>query len=88
MATTAQQSDRDTFGVLVGWSHGEFADKLDLRLQTAQSAGRLASGEIDNLHVVMTPQQATQLANYLFTVTRQTAPRPRKRGLMARWFGG
>ena len=83
-----QAIDRETYGVLVGWSHAEFSDKLDLRLQTAQSSGRLAHGEIDNLHVVMTPQQATQLANYLFTVTHQTPPRAPRRGVLARWFGG
>jgi hypothetical protein len=86
MATGHDPSDHDTYGVLVGWTHAEFADKLDLKLQTTQSAGRLAQREIENLHVVMTPQQATQLAHYLFTVTGQTAPR-RRPGLLARWFG-
>ena len=86
MATQHDPIDHDTYGVLVGWTHAEFADKLDLKLQTTRTAGRLAHDDIENLHVVMTPIQATQLANYLFTVTGQTAPRPR-RGLLGRWFG-
>ena len=79
--------DRDDYGVLVGWTHSEFADKLDLRLQCVQSTRHLRQAEVDNHHIVMTPNQAVLLANYLFEVTGQTAPAPRK-GRLARWFGG
>ena len=80
--------DHDTFGVLVGWTHSEFAQKFDLKLQTVQATGRHARADVDTFHIVMSPEQATLLANYLFTVTAQTPPQRRKRGLWARWFGG
>jgi hypothetical protein len=80
-------ADRDSYGVLVGWTHGRFDGRIDLRLQTAHSSGALAKGEIDNCHIVMTPNQATLLANYLFTITNQTPPPQRKRGRLAKWFG-
>ena len=87
MATQHDPIDHDTYGVLVGWTHAEFADKLDLKLQTTRTAGRLAHDDIENLHVVMTPIQATQLANYLFTITAQTPPLRRRRGIRAWLFG-
>ena len=77
--------DHDTYGILVGWSHHEAAGKFDLRLETAQSTGRLVQGDVETLHVIMTRQQATVLANYLFQITAQTPPR--RRGFLARWFG-
>jgi hypothetical protein len=80
-------SDRDSFGVLVGWTHSQFNGKIDLRLQTAQSSTGLAKGEVDNVHVVMTPNQAVLLANYLFTVTGQTPPPKRSKSRLGRWFG-
>jgi hypothetical protein len=79
--------DRNSYGVLVGWTHAEFADKLDLRLQTVPNAEALQRDQVESLHIVMTPQQATLLANYLFTVTGQSPPRPPKRSLIGRWFG-
>jgi hypothetical protein len=86
-ARTALSADRDSYGVLVGWTHSQFDGRIDLRLQTAASSGALAKGEVDNQHVVMTPNQATLLANYLFTITNQSPPPKRKRGLLSRWFG-
>lgn len=82
-----QVQDRDDYGVLVGWTHAEFADKFDLRLQTVKSTRHLQQDEVDNHHIVMTPSQAVLLANYLFEVTGQTPPTPRK-GRLARWLGG
>lgn len=88
MATDGIDSvDADTFGVLVGWKHHEFGGKLDLSLQTKLASGHLAKGEVETFHIVMTRQQATVLANYLFKVTGQTRPEPRK-GRIRRWFGG
>lgn len=79
--------DRDTFGVLVGWTHTEFANKLDLRLQTVKNSSALSQDEIDNHHIVMTMQQATLLANYLFNLTGQTPVRRSKQSFLARWLG-
>lgn len=78
--------DRHDYGILVGWSHSGFADKLDLKLQTVQSTRQLKDDEVDTHHVVMTASQAALLANYLLQVTGQTPPR--KPGLLTRIFGG
>jgi hypothetical protein len=86
-AASAAAMDRDVFGVLVGWSHGQFNGRIDLKLQTAHSTVELQQGKIDIHHVVMTPNQAVLLANYLYTITNQTPPPQRKRGRLARWFG-
>ena len=83
----ADAIDHDTFGVLVGWTHSEFASRIDLRLQTVQAAGRHARSDLDTFHIVMSREQATLLANYLFTLTGQTPPLRRKRGILGRWFG-
>ncbi len=86
LADSAQDIDRETYGILVGWKHGEFAGKFDLQLQTKLSSGHLAKGEVETFHVVMTQQQATVLANYLFRIAEQHPPEPRKSWL-SRWFG-
>jgi len=88
MATQhVEDVDPDTYGVLVGWKHSEFADKLDLSLQTKLASGHLASNDVETFHIVMTQQQATVLANYLFRITEASRPEPRK-GRLRRWFGG
>lgn len=80
------ESERESYGVLVGWSHHTMGNRIDLKLQSVQSTRNLKQDEIDEHHFVMTREQATVLANYLFKITEQTPPRPR-RGLLARWFG-
>lgn len=82
----AETAERDSFGLLIGWAHHGQSDKIDLKLQTVANSNALAREQIENHHIVMTKQQATVLANYLFTITGQTPPRPR-RGRLARWFG-
>jgi hypothetical protein len=86
MADAPTADNAETYGVLVGWSHHAFQDKLDVRLQVVQSTRKLERDEIDAHHVVMTREQAAVLANYLFKVSGHTPPGPRK-GLLARWFG-
>ena len=87
MATSSESGlDRDTYGFLVGWEHAECAGKLDLRLQTKLPAGHLAKGEVETFHIVMTPQQAAVLGNYLFQITSQRPPEKRV-GRLRRWFG-
>jgi hypothetical protein len=80
-----QPLDHEDFGVLVGWTHSHFADRLDLRLQTVRSSRQRKPADIDNHHIVMTAGQAVLLANYLFEVTGQTKPGARK-GRLKRWF--
>ena len=62
--------------MLAGWTHSEFSDSLDLRLQTIRSSRREAPEDVDSHHIVMTKNQATVLANYLFQVAGQTPPQP------------
>ena len=80
-------TDRNDYGILVGWTHSGFADKINLKLQTVQSTRQLKSEELDNHHIVMTASQAVLLANYLFQITGQTPPR-KKPGRIARLCGG
>jgi hypothetical protein len=76
----------ESFGVLVGWAHHAFSGKLDLTLQCVQSSRLQDRREIDDHHIVMTPQQAAVLANYLYQISGQTPPEPRK-GLLRRLLG-
>lgn len=82
-----QPVDRDIYGVLVGWSHSQFNGKVDLRLQTVQNSHALQQDEVDSHHIVMTREQATLLANYLYTAVGQTPPKAPARGRLGRWFG-
>lgn len=78
--------DRETYGVLVGWSHHPIGERIDLKLQCVQSTRSLAQDEIDSHHFVMTREQASVLANYLFRIAGATPP-PRRKGRLARWLG-
>lgn len=77
---------RESFGVLVGWAHHSFSNRLDLTLQCVDSTRRSDRGEIDDHHIVMTPQQAAVLANYLYQISGQTRPERRK-GFFRRLLG-
>lgn len=78
--------EQQSYGVLVGWAHHSFNNKVDLTLQCVQSTRRGNAREIDDHHIVMTPQQAAVLANYLFRISGQTPPAPRK-GFFRRLLG-
>ncbi len=80
------EPNHESFGVLVGWAHHGTAGKLDLTLQCVQSTRRDDAGAIDDHHIVMTPSQAAVLANYLFQISGQSPPEPRK-GLLRRLLG-
>ncbi len=81
-----KSSSDETFGVLVGWSHSQLGERLDLNLQSIGSTRRERRDDLDSHHFMLTRQQATVLANYLLKVTGQSLPRGR-RGFLARWFG-
>ncbi len=82
-----EPAERDSFGALVGWDHTHFDGKLVVRMQTIPDPGSLRRHVVDRHHIMMTANQAALLANYLLTIANQTAPRRRKRGILARWFG-
>ncbi|PKB19405.1 hypothetical protein B0I00_1637 [Novosphingobium kunmingense] len=75
---------KESFGVLVGWAHHTVGPKLDLTLQCTHSTRCADKRGVDDHHIVMTREQAAVLANYLFKVSGQSAPR--QRGRLARWF--
>lgn len=79
-------TNRESFGVLVGWAHHGSGSKLDLTLQCVQSTRRGDAREIDDHHIVMTPSQAAVLANYLFQISGQAPPQPRM-NLLRRLLG-
>lgn len=80
------KNNHESFGVLVGWAHHAFGGRLDLTLQLVQSTRLENTREIDDHHIVMTPQQAAVLANYLYQISGQNPPEPRK-GLLRRLLG-
>jgi hypothetical protein len=80
-------AERDSYGALVGWTHREFAGRIDLRLELTQATGRRGFDDVEVHHVVMSPQQAAVLGHYLFQITGHTPPETRRKGRLARWFG-
>ena len=78
----APVEDRAAHGALVGWKKCEGGRHLQVLLQTARSGDALRAGEIDNLHLILTQQQAVQLANFLYTIAGTVPPKPARRGLM------
>lgn len=86
-AAEGQQTSHESFGVLIGWTHHDLNDRLDLRLQSTQSTRCGAPAEVDSHHFMMTRNQALVLANYLFSVTGQGPPRRHRKGLLG-WLLG
>ena len=64
--------------MLAGWTHSEFTDRLDFNLQRYVSSRRKVPEDVDLHHIVMTKNQATVLANYLFQISGQNPP-PKRR---------
>ena len=83
-----EQQTRDSFGVLVGWTHREFNGRLDLKLETIQSTRHEAPDEVISHHVMLTRSQAAVLANYLFRISEQSPPKVRRKGLLGRLLRG
>ena len=77
---------QESYGVLVGWAHRSINNRLDLTLQCIESTRRAERHEPDDHHIVMTPQQAAVLANYLYKISGQTPP-VRRKGFFRRLFG-
>lgn len=84
--TPTANLDLDTFGILIGWEHADCGGNFDLRLQTRLASGHLAKREMETFHILITPQQAAVLGNYLFQIAGQSPPEKRK-GRLGRWFG-
>ena len=69
-----QKIDMETPRALVGWSHFDMPNGIDLRMECARSRIALDNDLIEQRHVVMTRNQALLLARYLLKVTGQTLP--------------
>ena len=82
------QAVHESYGALVGWAHSEFKDRLNLKLQSIDPARQASGEEVDSHYFLMTRSQAAVLANYLFQISGQTPPRRRRRGWLARLWGG
>ena len=78
----APVEDRAAHGALVGWKKCEGGRHLQVLLQTVKSGEALRAEQIDTLHLILTQQQAVQLANFLYTVAGTVPPKPARRGLM------
>jgi len=76
-----------SYGALVGWSFENYGKRFVLKLQTLKSTRSGEPDEVDSHYFVMSPHHATLLANSLFQATGQTAPQPRRKGLLRRITG-
>jgi hypothetical protein len=64
-------------GVVVGWTHNDLPNSINLHIQSAASNAALRDQRIDSHHFLMTRNQALLLAKYLLEATGQTiSPRP------------
>lgn len=59
---------------LIGWTHIELPNGIDLRIECARSRIALDNDLIEHRDIVMTRNQALLLARYLLKVTGQTLP--------------
>lgn len=66
---------------LIGWTHRELPNGIDLRIECARSRIALENDQIEHRDIVMTRNQALLLARYLLKVTGQSLPIEAKPGL-------
>lgn len=64
--------DADAPRALVGWTHVDMPNGIDLRMECARSRFALDNNLIEQRDIVMTRNQALLLARYLLKVTGQT----------------
>ncbi len=83
-----QDRPEDSFSVLVGWTHREAGDRLDLNLQAIQLSRRDEGAEPDSHHFLLTRSQAAVLANYLLRISRMAPPPRPARGFFGRLLRG
>lgn len=75
----------NAFGVVLGWTGEQLGDRLILRMQSARTRPQDAS-DVTTFSYFLTRQQAAQLGHWLFQISDQTPPPPR-RGRLARLLG-
>lgn len=69
---------------LVGWTHVDMPNGIDLRMECARSRLALDNDVVELRDIVMTRNQALLLARYLLMVTGQTLPEQPRPKLWAR----
>ena len=67
-----QKIEAETPRALVGWTHLDMPNGIDLRMECARSRFALENDMIEQRDIVMTRNQALLLARYLLKVTGQT----------------
>lgn len=67
-----QKSEQQQPLALVGWTHWDMPNGIDLRVECARSQIALDNDMIEQQDIVMTRNQALLLARYLLKVTGQT----------------
>ena len=68
--------DREQSQVVIGWTHRDLAQGIELRVQSSRSRVALENGQIEVAHLCMTSNQALLLARYLLAATGQDVPAP------------
>lgn len=90
-SATKQKLGDQTPTALVGWTHLDMPNGIDLRIECARSRIALDNDLIEHRDIVMTRNQALLLARYLLKVTGQTLPEEPRPTFWARLrnaFGG
>lgn len=82
-----QKSADQTPTALVGWTHLDMPNGIDLRIECARSRIALDNDLIEQRDIVMTRNQALLLARYLLKVTGQTLPEEPRPTFWARLRG-
>ena len=81
----AKQKSSDQLPIaLIGWTHRELPNGIDLRIECARSRIALENDVIEHRDIVMTRNQALLLARYLLKVTGQSLPVEAKPGFWAK----
>lgn len=75
---TAAPPSFEDFGVLVGWTHHDGPQGINLNMQSARSQAAWAAREIDRRNYLLTRNQALLLARYLLEATGQQHDMPDK----------
>ena len=78
-AAESGEGSNARFEVLVGWSAQDFGGRIVLRTETFEGGKPHRPEDLMHTHLFMTHDQATLLANYLFLLTGQSRPEPRRR---------
>ena len=77
----------ESHGVLVGWVHHDFGERVMLRIETMATLDAAEHHHPDMVRVLMTKQQAAVLGTYLLKVSGQSAVSKGDRGWFRRLFG-